>query len=164
MIPTGKITDKLVFGFTYCVIAAVTIWGGIRLINASIDTRFYKDYVQKWVVAIGDFGSEGKAWPEFSGANHRDYMEALTDAMERNSVPVPASNTPNSYVYKMGKIGSEATSIFVLCFSDKIILYGLPEKTFQRIDIFIDGISGWGQGNFMGRMGKDKTYTGILRL
>ncbi len=70
MIPTGKTTDKLVFGFTYCVIAALTIWGGTRLVNASIDTRFYRDYLQEWVVAMQDYGSEGRKWPEFSGGNH----------------------------------------------------------------------------------------------
>ena len=165
MIPTGKTTDKLVFGFTYCVIAALTIWGGTRLVNASIDTRFYRDYLQEWVVAMQDYGSEGRKWPEFSGGNHSEYMDALTLDMRRTAVPGPASNTRISYVYRMGKIGSKATSIFLLCFSDRIILYGLPEKTFQRIDILIDGISGKKKGQFTGAMGKDRqTYTGMIRL
>ena len=149
----------------YALIAAMTIWGGIRLINSSIDTRLYTDYLQKWVVAIDDYDSEGRRWPQFSGGNHSDYMEMLAHSMRRASVTAPPSNTQRPYVYKIGKIGSKATFIFLLCFADKIILYGIPEKTFERLDVLIDGVPGPEKGNFTGYRSKaKKTYTGIFKL
>jgi len=38
---SGKAVDKLVFGGLYVVLIALVVWGGSRLINYSLDSRFY---------------------------------------------------------------------------------------------------------------------------
>ena len=44
---SGKSTDKLVFALLYAGFIALASWGGIKLINYSLDSKFYKDFLLK---------------------------------------------------------------------------------------------------------------------
>ena len=77
----------------------------------------------------------------------------------------PYSNTKRPYVYRLKKTGAAEEQIFLLCFSDKIILYGLSEKTFGKIDAMVDETPNERAGSFTGRRSTDgTTYIGVWTL
>jgi len=165
MILTGKNVDKLLSTLLYIVLVGLVAWGGIRIINYSLETRFYNDFLMKWDVAIISWSAKKGVWPHFSGGNHIEYMDNLVSTMSLNSVKPPRSNTKRSYVYRLKKIGPPAEDVFLLCFPDKIILYGISSDTFIRIDTFIDGKHNENAGRFTGRPGRNgKTFIGLWRL
>jgi hypothetical protein len=165
MIPTGKNVDKLVSTLIYIALLGLVIWGGIRTINSALESRLYKDFLLKWDVAITSYSVKRGLWPQFSGSNHIEYMDNLVTAMTMNSVVTPVSNTKRPYVYSLKKLGPPEENIFLLCFPDRIILYGISERTFMRIDTFIDGTSNEKTGRFIGRPSTDgRTFIGLWRL
>jgi len=165
MIPTGKNVDKLLSTLIYIALLGLVIWGGVRIINYSLESRFYNDFLLKWDVAVTSYSVKRGQWPQFSGSNHIEYMDNLVAAMTVSSVVTPVSNTKRPYVYNLKKIGPSEERIFVLCFSDRIILYGISERTFMRIDAFIDGTSDEKTGRFIGRPSTDgRTFIGLWRL
>ncbi len=94
-----------------------------------------------------------------------EYMNNLSQLIERADISLPKSNTGRSYVYRIKKIGKEQDDIFILCFSDRIILYGISKDTFTRIDRFVDGELSKEKGFFAGHLSKDnRTYIGLWRL
>ncbi|HDH87906.1 MAG: hypothetical protein B6I32_03540 [Desulfobacterium sp. 4572_20] len=162
---SGKAVDKLVFGGLYVVLIALVVWGGSRLINYSLDSRFYKDFLLKWEVCLRAYSVKSGIWPHFSGSNHVEYMDNLNQLISRSGVSLPKSNTGRSYVYRIKKIGEEQDDIFILCFSNRIILYGISKDTFTRIDRFVDGELSKEKGFFTGYLSKDgRTMIGLWRL
>jgi hypothetical protein len=165
MIPTGKNVDKLLSTLIYIALLGLVIWGGVRIINYALESRFYKDFLLKWDVAVTSYSVKRGPWPQFSGSNHIEYMDNLVAAMSMSSVSIPESNTKRPYVYSLKKIGPPEEKIFVLCFPGRIILYGISERTFERIDTFIDGASDEKTGRFIGRPGTNgATFIGLWRL
>lgn len=160
MIPSEKAAHKIVFFVLYVCIAAFTIWGGIRVINYSLESKFYKDFLAKWEISLMAYAAEGKKWPHFTGGNHVEYMENLVLMMQRNSLTLPKSDNRYPYIYRINKIGwNKEENTFLLCFSDKIIIYGISKDTFKRIDTLIDGMFDRNHGKFTGFPSKDgKTY------
>lgn len=165
MAPSGKATEKLVFVFLYACVMALASWGGIRLINYSLDSKFYRDFLLKWDISISNYSREIGDWPIFTGSNHLKYMEKLTRSLKRSSFPAPKSNTNRSFIYRMNKIGSTDERLFLLCFANRIIVYGMSKETFERVDNFVDGKISAEKGFFAGYPSKDKkTYIGLLKL
>jgi hypothetical protein len=165
MIPTGKNVDKLLSTLIYIALLGLVMWGGVRIINSALESRFYKDFLLKWDVAVTSYSVKRGQWPPFSGSNHIEYMDNLVAAMTTSSVVTPISNTKRPYVYSLKKIGPSEENIFVLCFPDRIILYGISERTFMRIDTFIDGTPDEKSGRFIGHLSTDgRTFIGLWRL
>ena len=165
MILTGKNVDKLLSTLLYIGLIGLVAWGGVRAINYSLETRFYKDFLIKWNIAINSYSITNGVWPLFSGSNHIEYMDNLVSLMSLGSVTPPVSNTKRSYVYRLKKIGSHTEDILLLCFPDKVILYGISDDTFICIDKFIDGKHDEKAGRFTGQPGAiGKTYIGLWRL
>jgi len=162
---SGKVVDKLLFLVLYAGIIALVLWGGSRIINYSLDSKFYKDFLLQWEASLRSYSAKIGIWPHFSGSNHIEYMDNLTRLMGRSDTLPPQSNTGRSYVYRIKKIGREEEDIFLLCFSNRIILYGISKDTFIKIDRFVDEEPGKDKGLFTGRLSKDgKTYIGLWRL
>jgi hypothetical protein len=162
---SGKAVDKLIFVVLYGGLIALILWGGSRLINYSLDSKFYKDFLLQWEASLSSYSVKSGIWPHFSGSNHLEYMDNLTRLMERVDISLPQSNTKRSYVYRIKKIGKEQDDVFILCFSNRIILYGISKDTFTRIDRFVDGELGKEKGFFTGCVSKDgRTYIGVWRL
>jgi hypothetical protein len=92
-------------------------------------------------------------------------MNNLSRLIERADISLPKSNTGRSYIYRIKKIGKEQNNIFILCFFNRIILYGISKDTFTRIDRFVDGELSKEKGFFTGYLSKDgRTYVGMWRL
>ncbi len=162
---SGKSTDKLVFALLYACVIALASWGGIRLINYSLDSKFYRDFLLKWDISTRNYSREIGDWPIFTGSNHLKYMEKLTQSLERSSFPAPKSNTNRSFIYRMNKIGSTDEQLFLLCFANRIVVYGMSKETVERVDNFVDGKINAEKGFFTGYPSKDKkTYIGLLKL
>ncbi len=162
---SGKSTDKLVFALLYACVIALASWGGIRLINYSLDSKFYRDFLLKWDISTRNYSREIGDWPIFTGSNHLKYMEKLTQSLERSSFPAPKSNTNRSFSYRMNKIGSTDEQLFLLCFANRIVVYGMSKETVERVDNFVDGKINAEKGFFTGYPSKDKkTYIGLLKL
>ena len=162
---SGKAVDKLLFVGLYGGLIALMVWGGSRLINYSLDSKFYKDFLLQWETSLRSYSVKGGVWPHFSGRNHVEYMNNLSQLIEKADISLPKSNTGRSYVYRIKKIGKEQENIFILCFFNRIILYGITKDTFTRIDRFVDGEMGKEKGFFTGKTSKDgSTYIGLWRL
>jgi len=162
---SGKAVEKLLFVGLYGGLIVLMVWGGSRLINYSLDSRFYKDFLLQWEASLRSYSVKSGIWPHFSGSNHLEYMNNLSQLIERADISLPKSNTGRSYVYRIKKIGKEQDDIFILCFSDRIILYGISKDTFTRIDRFVDGELSKEKGFFAGHLSKDnRTYIGLWRL
>jgi hypothetical protein len=162
---SGKAVDKLIFVGLYGGLIALMVWGGSRLINYSLDSKFYKDFLLQWETSLRSYSAKSGIWPHFSGSNHVEYMNNLCQLIERAGISLPKSNTGRSYVYRIKKIGKEQDDIFILCFLNRIILYGISKDTFTRIDRFVDGELSKEKGFFTGHLSKDgRTYIGLWRL
>ena len=163
-----KAADRLASIAVYTGFGCLTIWAGIALINHSLDSKFYKDFLLAWEVALHAYGLEGGSWPHFSGGNHVKYMDQVARLMS-NRVPSPpsppASNTVRPYVYRLHRIGAHREDIFLLCFPQRMILYGISAKTFACLDTYIDGGVDPKKGVFTGRPSSDGlTYIGRWQI
>lgn len=159
--------NRIISILLYSGAILLSVWAGIGAINYSLDSRFYEDFLSKWEIAINRYNQIHIQWPAFSGSNHVGYMARLVEHMHGNQVAVPDSNTQFPYIYIMDRLGWDQTEqrIFVLCFTDKLIFYNVPEETFDRIDRFIDSKSSPLAGRLQGRREEnDAVYTCILRL
>lgn len=162
---SGRAVDRLASMVIYAGFGALTLWAGIRLINASLETRLHKDFLLKWEVALQRFNQEGGRWPEFSGANHVAYMDRLTEFMGNEGMPPPLSNTGRAYVYRLKRWGWPEEDIFLLCFSNRMILYGISEKTFMKMDQWMDGNAEKEKGRLIGKPSQDgMSYVGMVKL
>ena len=163
---SGKSADKIIFAALYAGIAALTFWGGVRIINYSLESKFYRDFLLKWEVSVRAFSSEKVVWPHFTGGNHVEYMEDLVSQMHGRNISPPASNTMHPYIYRINKIVfQDKENVFILCLPGRIIFYGISIKTFKRLDPYIDGTFDPGRGRLTGIFSKDgKTYIGQWRL
>jgi hypothetical protein len=165
---SGKAADRLVSIVIYVGFGGLALWAGTALINHSLDLKFYKDFVLKWEVALCAYSQKGGPWPHFSGGNHVQYMDQLSSLMSNIALSpplAPASNTNRPYVYRLDKIGYPQEDIFLLCFSHKIILYGVSAETFARLDSRVDGKIDTENGLLTARPGKDgHTYVGQWQI
>lgn len=159
--------NRIISVLLYFGVIILTAWGGIRAINYSIDSKFYKDYLVKWEVSIRLLNQIQTTWPVFTGNNHVQYMDQLVHHMKNNQIARPASNTQFSYIYIMDKIGSGQgeQKIFVLCLPDKLILYDISKESIERVDRFVDGIAGSDMGRFQCQLNKGNSlYTCAWKL
>lgn len=153
------------FAMLYAGILMFTAWGGARLIGYSLDTRFCNEYLINWETAVRALAVTQVNWPTFNKNNHVAYMDRLVDMMQKADIPIPASNTVRPYVYRIKKIGDPENKLFVLCLPNRIIVYGLSDRTFKTVDVSIDGGFDLHKGQFTGYPAQDGlTYTGRWQL
>lgn len=165
MIISSRILDRFLSIGVYVLIAIGTIWFGSRMINHSLDLKFYNDYLSAWETALANFHSRSGVHPVFSGGNHDAYMRALVDEMLAKLAPPPASNTELPFLYEIDKAGQHPRKLFLLALSDRIVIYNLPSGTIETLDKLIDGEADLKQGFLTGQKSRDnETYIGILKL
>ncbi|RLB14769.1 MAG: hypothetical protein DRG82_13065 [Deltaproteobacteria bacterium] len=157
--------DRIMSLLVYSVFAGLALWAGIKLINHSLNTRFYEDFLVGWETAIRTYNAQGRVWPRFTGSNHAAYMENLVRRMRGQDASPPPSNTRKRFVYRLDRLGDAEEDIFFLCFPDKMVLYGMSFKTFSSLDKRIDGRSDEQRGHFRGWKSKDGfSYIGQVLL
>jgi hypothetical protein len=136
---SAKVTDRLCGWAIYVAVGLVVLWGGIQLINYALEVKFYKDYLAKWEVLLEKHNSEDGAWPVFTVNDPSGYMNHLIKALRGKGAVVPRSNTDYPYVYRLDRLGCEDEKIVLLCLPSKIVLNGISERSFRRLDKWIDG-------------------------
>lgn len=162
---SGKATDRLTSMIIYVALGGLALWAGTKLINNSLDTKFHKDFLLKWEEVLRTFNQQGGTWPRFSGGNHIQYMEKLIRLLQSKGLQPPDSNAGHPYVYLLDKIGAPEEEIFLCCFPQRIILYGISAETFARLDKSIDGSINPERGMFKGRRSRDDlTYIGLWKI
>jgi hypothetical protein len=160
-----RVWDRFLAIGLYTLIALGMVWLGGRMINVALDAGFYNDFLSGWEVALIKYRHQSGRYPKFKGGNHKKYMQKLVGAMRRSLVPPPKSNTDQPFVYSIDKIGRKAERVFVLAFSDRMVLYNLPPQTTRMLDKVIDGELDFTAGHFSARVSKDgMTYIGIWKL
>jgi hypothetical protein len=161
----GKTVDRFSSIAIYIGFGCLVLWAGIALINHSLESTFYKDYLLKWEVALSAYEKGSGSFPEFSGTSHVEYMDEVSRLMKTMGSPPPKSNTDRPFVYRLKKIGSPDEDILLFCKARMIVLYGISTDTFKNMDEYIDGEHEPEKGAFRGRLSKDKrTYVGIWMI
>jgi hypothetical protein len=162
---SSRKTDRLVSFIVYSMFAGVAAWTGIRLINHSLTMGFYKDFFLEWETAIRCYDEHAGRWPHFTGNNHAQYMEQLVRLMREGDAAPPTSNEQEPFLYRLNRLGDPAEDIFVLCFSGKMVLYGISARTFSYLDRRIDGRVDAQRGRCRARKSKDGfSYIGQVLL
>lgn len=167
MTAEGRTTNRTLSFAIYIGLALLVAWAGTHLLNYSTDTRLFKDFLAPWQNALTAYRAAGGGWPQFGGGDHDQYMEKLVGLLRQHDIALPASNTNRRFVYALRKIGLKRKPdyLFILCFPERMIVYGMPPETFFRMDRFIDEHMDPNSGQFRGKTASDgKTYTGIWRL
>ena len=158
-------TDRFTFGTLYAMVAVILFWAGFPMINHGLSSRFLKDYLLQWEASILAHSSRQGQWPSFTGSNHVSYMDAVIDNMSRAGVPLPNYNTNVTYRYRIEKFGTGDEDIFILCFHDRLVLFGLSNKSLNHLDKAIDHHQDLMHGQVSGYLGKNgKTYIGTWRI
>lgn len=162
---SARTTDRLMSIAIYIGIGVFVLWVGSKFINYCLEVRFYKDFLSKWEVSAQKFKSDGGLWPQFSERDRVGYMERLTQRMSQRGMSLPASNAKQPFIYHVNRLGYPKEEIFLLCFSHKIVLREISEKTLIRIDKWVDGKADRENGLFTGMHCDDGvTYVGEMRL
>lgn len=165
MVFSPRKADRLMSFVVYLVFAGLALWAGTKLINHSLNTRFYEDFLLGWETAIRTYNEQGGRWPEFTGSNHVAYMANLVDRMRGRDTSLPPSNTRKPFVYRLDRLGDPEENIFFLCFPGKMVLYSMSSKTYSYLDERIDGSVDEEKGHFRGRKSKDgSSYIGQVLL
>lgn len=151
----GRSVDRNASRLLYVGLCIVVLWSGSALINYSMLIKLYKDYLMKWQVAAQTYAESGLEWPVFNGANHSEYMGALVGRMRKAGIEVPRSNTAVPYTYVLDRLWGRDERIFVLVLPEKTVIYGLSMRTFERMDVYVDGKVDMGRGRLIGTVGKD---------
>jgi hypothetical protein len=165
MAPSPRATDLHSFGVVYAMVAFITLWAGFRMIDHGLASHFFRNYLLQWEVTVQAYSARQGSWPEFTGSNHVDYMNRLTQAMKTAGVQLPKSNTEVMFRYQISSFGAGKETIFVLCFHNRLVMYGLTRKMIDRIDRYVDHHVDLKRGRVTGYTGKSaKTYIGMWRL
>jgi hypothetical protein len=162
---SGRTVDRLASTVLYAGFGVFTLWAGVSLINFSLETKLHKDFLMKWEGALQRFNKESGQWPHFSGANHVTYMDHLMQFMANKGTPPPSSNTRRAYVYRLKRWGWPEERIFLLCFSNRMVIYGISEKTFMKMDQWMGGKASEERRLFTGKRSRDGgSYVGVFQL
>ena len=121
---SSRATHRMVATTLYLGVMLVTVWGGAGIINYSLDTKFCKDYLFKWKVALKKYSAQVGRWPEFTDKNHVEYMDNLLKKFKTSGLSYPVSNTRRPYIYRINKIGffKKEHQVFMLALANLIIL------------------------------------------
>lgn len=165
MTPPPRTVDRLVFGVLYLMAVTLTIWGGFGLINRVMEVRLLNSYLLRWDACLTAFSAQQGQWPIFSGHNHVAYMDGLTHAMARLGIRPPTSNTAAPYRYHLVKLWSPDEDLFVLGLHDRMVIFGLSNRSMQQLDRLVDGRAGLNSGRITGRPATlQGAYIGQWRL
>lgn len=152
----SRYPDRLVSILLYAFVAIATILIGERILNRSIESKFYTEFLSKWEVSLQSYEITGGRWPTFTGTNHVEYMDRLTSSMNLGNIRPPEGRGNKQYLYKISKMGKDSENIFLLAFPNRLVIYGMSEDTFDRVDSLIDGMSDKNRGKMRGCLGKDR--------
>jgi hypothetical protein len=166
-ITPGRTTDRMAAFIMYGGMVFFFMWVGIRLVIYALDARFCYHYLLEWKTAIDLYREEEPPFPVFLGNNHAEYMETLARRIQKNGISVPKSNTGRPYIYRPRTLWwSKVTQdMFILCTADKIIIYSMPQRLFERLDTMIDDRADMTGGRFTARPGKKKgSVIGLFKI
>lgn len=136
-------------------VALISIWFGAGLLDRSLETRLIKGVLFEWQRLGQSFAARGAPWPEFKGNNHVAYMEALLKEMRHQGLISPRQGRRLSYTHRLKRMGRANERLFLLLLPGRLVIFGLPAKTFARIDNQVDGVFDPVRGDFTGRPASD---------
>ena len=153
---SGRFVDKSIFVVIYTAVALLVVMGAHRLTDYTIDLAFYQDYLVPWEVSLMAWRQKQIEWKTDDGHDPVAYMQDLVLQMQAKGLQPPQSNTARAYVYRLNRFGAHARQILLVYKDGRIILYGLPPSSFERLDRFIDGHSDPQSGEFTGQWSSDQ--------
>jgi hypothetical protein len=165
MIISAKPSDRIISGTLYLLGAVMVLWTGMGLINRGVEIRLFKDYLLRWEICLTEYSARQGQWPVFTGDNHVAYMDRLIAGMTDLGIDPPGSNTQAAYRYRIEKFGRADENIFVLCLSDRMVIFGLSKQSLMHIERQVDRHIDLNAGRITGRPGtKPGAYIGQWRL
>ncbi len=142
----------------YLAMALLFVWGGAKAIDYYEDYAVYSGWLLPWRTALGEYGGRcGSTAPSFNGSNHEAYMHSIKRCLGRTGLV---------HRYALKKPFRAARSLYLLALPpSRLVVYGLPQATAQRIDGWIDSGDGLGRGGFQTRRSRDgMSYTAVYRF
>ena len=165
MAPNPTTVDRCSHGVLYVVVGLATLWFGFHIFNDALEVRFLKNYLLQWEVSLSAFQAQQGRWPVFSGGNHVAYMDELVTRIAREGIALPTAHGGGGYRYCISKLGQADERIFVLVLHDRLILYGISEKTLERLDRLVDGRIDFTRGRVSGSAARNReTFIGQWQL
>jgi len=149
--------DRRVSWVIYLTLCVMVLWAGSGLINYCLEYKFYRKYLLAWESAGIRLANKEVNWPRFDGTNHDQYMREIVNKMEAYGIMPPLSNTNLPYTYTLERLWGKKEKVFILLFPDKMIVYGLSRRTFEKIDRYVDGCVDFKTGKVEGKQGKDES-------
>ena len=165
MTVSGRVADKCIFVAIYLAAAVLIVWGAGRITDYAVDVRFYRNYLLPWHMRLLSLRYLPVNWPDYIDGNPMAYMQAVGKVMQASGVLPPKSNTNHGHTYRLRKFGNAAYQILLVYKENALVIYGLPKKTFERLDRFVDGQVDPDKGDFTGWWSTDRTTRiGYLKL
>jgi hypothetical protein len=162
---TPKIADRGMHAVIYLVLALSVVWAGGKVINFAMDFGFYRDFLMPWEVRLLEMRHRSIPMPAFKRNHPMGHMQAVVNLMKTNGMTLPNSNTEHAFVYRLNRFGGESSNILLVFNGRQIVIYGLPNTTFKRVDRFVDGRADTHGGDFTGRLSRDRsTFIGSWNL
>ena len=153
---SGKLTDKLLFVAIYIAAGILVVYGARCITNYALDIRFYQDFLLPWKTTFLAMRHQAPIWPEANGEDPMGAMQTLVRHLQEKGIEFPKSNTTYPFVYRLNKFGERDQRILMVFRQNKMLLYGLPASSFNRLDRIIDGFSDAEHGDFTGRKSTDQ--------
>ena len=153
---SSRAIERCFFTAIYIAVVLLVIYGAHQITNLVLDINFIHHYLDPWEVQVVALRSQGGVLPQFTEHNPADYMRALVSMMRAHGVQPPDSNTQVEFVYRLNRFGEKTRSILLVYVDGRMILYGLPASTFDRLDRHIDGLADPLNGRFTGEWSADR--------
>jgi hypothetical protein len=147
--------ERWAFAGILLVVALISIWLGSGLVNHSLETRLVREVLFEWQRLGQRFGSGGGPWPNFEGNNHVAYMQELLSKMRHEGLISPQKARRLAYAPRLKRIGRPDERLFVLLLPGRMVVFGLSQRSFARIDRQVDGANDPARGRFTGRRASD---------
>jgi hypothetical protein len=148
---SAKGAERWAFAASFMVVALISLWFGGGLINRSLETRLIREVLFDWQRLGQRYAAGGGPWPVFEGNNHVAYMQELIARMRDQGLISPRKARRLAFAPRLKRIGRPDEGLFVLLLPGRMVIFGLSQASYARIDTRVDGAHDPARGRFTGR-------------
>jgi hypothetical protein len=148
---SAKGAERWAFAGSFLVVVLICLWFGSGLVNRSLETHLIQEVFFDWQRLGQRYHKGGGRWPVFKGNNHVTYMEELITSMRDQGFISPRKARRLAFAPRLKRIGRPDERLFILLLPGRMVVFGLSEESYARIDRQVDGAHDPARGSFTGR-------------